>query len=352
MSLRTAFSSFLIAVAAASLTACGSTAIAEKQPQDKDAKPRVLENVSYVDGEEDPKHMLDLYFPAGEHTKLPVLVWIHGGAWREGDKQPSPMMPFLNRGYAVAGINYRLAPDHKFPTQLHDCKAAIRWIRKHADEYGIDRDRIGIFGISAGGHLAALLAATNGNKAMEGNVGVTGQSSEVHSIVDWCGLGNLQSQHEQAGESDQLDFDSPKAPFTLFLGGTAKEKPELAKAASPVTYLKPGFKVPALIMHAEKDPVVPFAQSQELYEAWKKTGAPVELKPIESDQHIFISVPTILTVIEFFDKHLGSQSKTATQAGASEKTDPPAEGGSADETAKAKSVKSDRAGVSAEPADK
>ena len=349
MSLQTAFSSFFIAVAAFSLTACGSTTIAEKQPQDKDAKPRVLENISYVEGEEDPKHMLDLYFPAGEHTKLPVLVWIHGGAWREGDKQPSPMMPFLSHGYAVAGINYRLAPDHKFPTQLHDCKAAIRWIRKHADEYGIDKDRVGIFGISAGGHLAALLAATNGNKAMEGNVGVTGETSEVQTIVDWCGLGNLQTQHKQAGESDQLDFDSPKAPFTQFLGGTAEEKPELAKAASPVTYLKPGFKVPALIMHAVKDPVVPFAQSQELYEAWKKTGAPAELTPVESDQHIFISVPTILTVIEFFDRHLGSQSKTATEAGASPKADSAAE---TDETARAKSVKTDRAGVSAEPAEK
>lgn len=352
MGLRRAFSTFLIVMAVSGLTACGSTGDGDKQPKDDAAKPRVLENVSYVDGEEDPKHMLDLYFPAGKHTKLPVLVWIHGGAWREGDKQPSPMMPFLNHGYAIAGINYRLAPDYKFPTQLHDCKAAIRWLRKHADEYGMDKDRIGVFGISAGGHLAALLAATNGMKEMEGTVGVQGESSEVQAIVDWCGLGNLQTQHAQAGDSDQLDFNSPKAPFTLFLGGTAKEKPELARAASPVTYLKPGFKVPCLIMHAEKDPVVPFAQSKELYEAWKKTGAPVELKPIESDQHIFISVPTILAVIDFFDRYLGNEDKTAVDSNAAKKGDSEPAGGAANGTAQAKPVKTDRAGVSAQPAEK
>lgn len=314
MSLRTAFSMTLLSIVmGAALTACGSTpAETVKNPAGQEAQPRVIENVSYVDNDKTSAHMLDLYFPAGEHKKQPLIVWIHGGAWREGDKQPSPMMPLLVRGYAVAGINYRFAPDYKFPAQLHDCKAAIRWLRKHADEYGFDKDRIGVFGISAGGHLAALLAATNGVKELEGNVGVTGQRSDVQAVCDWCGPGNLLTMHKQAGPNDQLDYDSDKAPITQFLGGRAEEKKELAIAASPVTYLKPGFNIPCLIMHAERDPVVPFAQSQELYEAWKKTGAPVKLESVKSDQHIFISVPTMMTVIEFFQKYLGDDSKKET----------------------------------------
>ncbi len=311
MSLRTAFSMSCLSIAlAAGLTACSSTkAEPEKKVESPEAQPRVVENISYVDKEDGPGHTLDLYFPAGEHEKLPLIVWIHGGAWKEGDKQPSPMMPLLVRGFAIAGLNYRLAPNYKFPTQIHDCKAAIRWLRKHADEYGIDKDRFGVFGISAGGHLAALLGATNGVKELEGEVGVTGERSDVQAVCDWCGPSDLLSMHGQAGPNDQLDYTSDQAPITMFLGGRAEDKKDLAKAASPVTYLKPGSKsVPCLIMHAEKDPVVPYAQSKELYEAWKKTGAPVDLQTVKSDQHIFISVPTFMTVIDFFQKNLGDKS--------------------------------------------
>lgn len=317
MRLHSAFSLTFLSIAVLfNFTACGSTP-AETPPKEesKAAQPRVIENISYVDKDTGVAHTLDLYFPPGEHAKVPLLVWIHGGAWKEGDKQPSPMMPLLVRGFAVAGINYRFAPDHKFPAQIHDCKAAIRWLRKHADQYGFDKNRIGVFGISAGGHLAALLGASNGVKELEGNVGVTGESSDVQAVVAWCGVGNLATLHAQGGKNDQLDYDSDKAPVSMFLGGTAEKNPEIAKAASPVTYLKPGLKVPCLIMHAERDPVVPFAQSQELYDAWKKTGAPVTLESVKSDQHIFISVPTMMTVIDFFQKTLGDkESLTADSA--------------------------------------
>ncbi len=307
MRLQTAFSMTLLSIVVATgLTACGSTKPpVQKKPENKEAQRRVIENISYIENDKTAAHMLELYFPAGEHKKLPLIVWIHGGAWFCGDKQPSPMMPLLVRGYAVAGINYRLTPDHKFPAQIHDCKAAIRWLRKHADEYGFDKDRIGIFGISAGGHLASLLGASNGVKELEGNLGVVDEKSDVQAICTWCGPGNLLTLHRDSGPDDQLDSKSPDAPVTKFLGGTAAENPDLARAASPVSYLKPGFAVPALIMHAERDPVVPIAQSQELYEAWKKTGAPVEFKRIDSDQHVFLSIETMTTVYNFFKKYLG-----------------------------------------------
>ncbi len=311
MSLQTAFSMTLLSIVIATgLTACGSNETEAKKPTaSQEVQPRVIENLSYVDKDKSAAHVMDLYFPAGEHEKLPLIVWIHGGAWSGGDKEPSPMMPLLVKGFAIAGLNYRLAPDYKFPAQIHDCKAAIRFLRKHADKYGFDKNRIGVFGISAGGHLAALLGATNGVKELEGNVGVLDEKSDVQAVCDWCGPGNLLTLHEQAGPKDQLDNDSEDAPVTKFLGGQAKEKKELARAASPVTYLKPGLKVPCLIMHADKDPVVPYAQSRELYEAWKKTGAPVRLESIKSDQHVFLSYPTMMTVNDFFKKYLGDDSK-------------------------------------------
>lgn len=314
MRLRTAFSITLLSIAVASaVTACGSTSAESPKPAENGtAQPRVMENISYVDNENNPSHMLDLYFPAGEHEKLPVVVWIHGGAWTEGNKQPTPLMPLLSRGFAVAGINYRLTPEFKWPCQIYDCKSAIRFLRKHADEYGFDKDRIGVFGISAGGHLAALLGATNGVKDLEGDVGVTDSKSDIQAVCDWCGPSDLLTMHKQAGAHDQLDYSSDKAPIKLLLGGSAEEKTDLAREASPVTYLKPGLKVPCLIMHADHDPVVPFAQSQELFEAWKKTGAPVQLQPIRSDQHIFITVATMMTVVDFFQKYLGDKSTVKT----------------------------------------
>lgn len=304
----------LLSIAVAlGVTACGSTETEAKKPAaSKEVQPRVIENVSYVDKDNSASHAMDLYFPAGEHEKLPLIVWIHGGAWSGGDKEPSPMMPLLVQGFAIAGINYRLAPDYKFPAQIHDCKAAIRFLRKHADEYGFDKNRIGVFGISAGGHLAALMGATNGVKDLEGKVGVTDEKSDIQAVCAWCGPGNLLTMHDQSvksGKEDQLDFEGADAPVTKFLGGTAKEKQDLARIASPVTYLKPGVKVPCLIMHADNDPVVPFAQSQELYEAWKKTGAPVRLESIKSNQHVFLSYPTMMTVNDFFKKYLGNDSK-------------------------------------------
>lgn len=305
MYLRKAFTTLLSLAAVAGFTACGSTTA---EPVSDETQPRVIENISYVAGEKDQGHMLDLYFPPGKHTNLPLVVWIHGGAWVGGDKQPSPLMPLLSNGFAVAGINYRLSPDNKFPAQIHDCKAAIRWLRKGADRYGFDKDRIGLFGISAGGHLAALMAATNGNKDVEGNIGTTDASSDVQVVCDWAGPGNLQSLRKHEGEEGELDYNSPKAPVTQFLGGTAAQKPELAKAASPVSYLKPGStKVPLLIMHGDHDTVVPIAQSEELFAAWKKTGAPVEYEVVKGGKHIFLNVATMTRVLDFFKKNLGDK---------------------------------------------
>ena len=129
---------------------------------------------------------LDLYIPDGA-TKPPLIVWVHGGAWRAGSKAKPPALWMLERGYAVASISYRLSQQAVFPAQIHDCKAAIRWLRAHASKYGYDAERIGAWGASAGGHLVALLGTSSGVKELEGDLGYNDQSSRVQAVVDYFG---------------------------------------------------------------------------------------------------------------------------------------------------------------------
>ena len=138
--------------------------------------------------------MLDLAVPAGPGPH-PVIVFIHGGAWAAGHPTvTNPVyrkMDFFNRfhaaGFAVARVAYRFSNEAQFPAQLHDCKAAIRYLRKHAETLGLDAKRLGVMGDSAGGHLATLVGLTGKNKKLEGKVGVTKGSSAVSCVVNWFG---------------------------------------------------------------------------------------------------------------------------------------------------------------------
>src|SRR5687768_12543691 len=138
---------------------------------------------------------LDLFIPAGATADkpLPLVVWIHGGGWRQGDKARCLALPLLAHGYAVASINYRLSGEAQFPAQIHDCKAAIRWLRANAKEHGIDADRIGVWGSSAGGHLVALLGTSGDVKELEGELGNAGVSSRVQAVCDFFGPAELSS---------------------------------------------------------------------------------------------------------------------------------------------------------------
>lgn len=122
---------------------------------------RALKDIAYVP-EGHARQKLDLYLPAAEpNAPLPLIVWVHGGAWQAGSKEGCPAVGFVGKGYAVASINYRLSRHAIFPAQIQDCQAAIRWLRVHADEYRIDPNRFGVWGASAGGHLVALLGVCN-----------------------------------------------------------------------------------------------------------------------------------------------------------------------------------------------
>jgi acetyl esterase/lipase len=215
---------------------------------------------------------LDIYTPAKGKPPYPVVVIIHGGGWTMGDKRgelPLSAVPgFLALGFAVASINYRFAPDAVFPAQLLDVKAAIRYLRDKAAGLGLDGDRIAVVGESAGAHLAALLGTTQGLAEFDdpalGNPHV---SSAVQAVVDFYGPADLTTSDAQRALNPPCPAE-PDPNIALLLGGPPTEAPNLAAAASPITYLRPGQAVPPFfIAHGDADCVVPHQQSVELHDA-------------------------------------------------------------------------------------
>ena len=246
------------------------------------------------------REKLDLYLPAGADkaaTPLPLIVWIHGGGWEAGSKDRPPALPLVADGYALASINYRLSQHAVFPAQIEDCKAAIRWLRANSKKYNYDPNRIGVFGASAGGHLVALLGTTADVKDFDNCGGNADQSSGVQCCVDWFGptdfmhIGN--------------ELDKPDSPVSKLLGGPVKEHKDLAAKASPVTYVNKNA-APFLIMHGDKDPLVPIHQSEELEAALKKAGVEVTFQAIAGAGHGFgaKTIELAVPIREFFDKHL------------------------------------------------
>lgn len=222
---------------------------------------------------------LDLYLPRDPIRSVPIILYIHGGGWRGLDKRWCPYpMRLLDLEYAVASINYRLVPHATFPSQLHDCKAAVRWLRAHAEEYGLLGDRIGVWGDSAGGHLAAMLGVTGDHPELEGACGTPGVSSRVQAVCDWFGPTDLVSL---AGDSSE----DPRSFIAQFIGGAVSENPELARAASPITYAS-ADAAPFLIMHGDIDRQVPLSQSVALYEALWRAGADVRLHVVHGGAHL------------------------------------------------------------------
>lgn len=243
-------------------------------------------------------NMLDLWLPPGtlgHNTLYPLVVFIHGGAWESGDKS---FMYFQNQfnksGYAVASINYRLTREAIFPAQIEDCKMAIGWLRAHAKIFKIDPDRIGVWGVSAGGHLAALIGTTSDveNSHWQPPSGI---SSSVQAVCDWCGPTDFTTIAQQSGPNYVLS-----RAVRQLLGGSPEEMPEMAKEASPVTHVHRGCP-PFLIMHGKKDTIVPIEQSKELASSLKSAKSNVVLEIIPSASHNICSKTLVGRVIQFFD---------------------------------------------------
>jgi acetyl esterase/lipase len=264
---------------------------------------QVVRNLDYV-GSGNPRQMLDLYLPETKTTKpRPLVVFIHGGGWENGSKDQAGVLLSLikDKPYAGASINYRLTNEAIWPAQIHDCKAAIRALRAHATENQIDPDKIAVFGISAGGHLVSLLGVTGGVKELEGDLGPNlTQSSRVSCVLDFCGPSNFLTF---AGEGTIINVDDPKTGLSKLLGGTVKNKPDIARSASPVTYITQD-DAPFLIIHGDKDNIVRYSQATEFDAALDAAKIPATLLTGTDGGHVFFSGPLVEHMRNFIDRHL------------------------------------------------
>lgn len=233
--------------------------------------------------------VLDIFAKSGTEEALPVVVWVHGGGWSGGSKGNCPGVFLAERGYAVVSINYRLSGQATFPAQLHDCKAAIRWIRANSKKYNFDPDRIGIWGGSAGGHLVALMGTTIGRKKLEGDVGGNlEQSSAVQAVCDWYGPSDFLQMEAGLKGQGNLRHNAPDSPEAKLIGGPIEQNKDKAAAANPITYIASAKTLPPfLIMHGDQDFTVPLNQSELLYQALKSAGADVEFHVIKGARHGF-----------------------------------------------------------------
>lgn len=253
------------------------------------------------------RQKLDLYLPAvGE--KLPLLIWIHGGAFRMGSKEgiefdPVPLA-YVDQGYAIASLNYRLSQHAIFPAQIEDCKAAVRWLRAHAAQFRLDPQRFGAWGPSAGGHLVAMLGTTG--QVAEFEVGEhLDVSSRVQCVVDYFGPTDFLQMDAQR-LPDGMIHDTPDSPESELVGGNIQEHPDKVARANPIAYVT-NAAPPFLVVHGDQDPLVPYGQSVLLVEALLKVGADVTFYTVEGAGHGRFTDPQVpkLTAA-FLARHIGA----------------------------------------------
>jgi len=240
---------------------------------------------------------MDIHRPPSADELLPAVVYVHGGGWYSGDKTAGAgqqdIPELLSRGYVVAAVNYRLAPKYKFPAQIEDVRCAVRFLRENAVRYGIDAARIGVWGDSAGGHLAALLGTAGASDEEE--------ADRVQAVASIYGPTNLAEICER-----------DKSPHMEHVFGTADGTAPAINLASPLTHVS-GDDPPFLLVHGEADEVVPVYHSLAFYERLVSAGVPTELVIVENCGHCFISsgepvcpTRTQITHIlaDFFDRYL------------------------------------------------
>jgi acetyl esterase/lipase len=251
---------------------------------------------------------LHLYRPEKSSTDIPVVVLIYGGAWmmrNQGMDVPKATWLAKN-GFAAAVIDYRLSSEALFPAQINDCKAAVRWLRVNAMKYGLDTKHIGAWGASSGGHLASLLGTAGDRIMFKGDDGDTNQSSQVHAVVDFFGPTDLLAMQAHALPGSNFDHDSARSPESLLVGGPVQENREKAALANPIKYVT-REAAPFLIIHGERDPLVPCHQSEVLFTALKQAKADVTFYKIAGAGHggpEFESETTRAAVLAFLNKHL------------------------------------------------
>ena len=251
--------------------------------------------------------LVDLRVPDGDGP-FPVILYLHSGAWITGDRFGGPAIRQAARGYAVASIDYQLAPDAIWPAQIEDCKAAVRWLRANAARYHLDPNRIGVFGTSAGGHLAAVLGTSSGEASLEGiALGNAQFPSSVRAVVDLYGPTDLLKMDEQKLPCyPGLSANASYMPPSLLMGCAIQTCKEKTMTANPITYATPGDP-PFLIMQGKADCLVPWQQSQMLYDALRANGVEATLVLLPTAEHAddqFDNAANAAIVDAFLDRTL------------------------------------------------
>lgn len=242
-------------------------------------EPEIIKNIVYAeDGSK--KLQLDIYKPT-QQKEPNLIVWIHGGAWHSGSKE-NPPLGLLPYGYALASVDFHASTEKPFPANVYDIKAAIRFLRANAKKYGYKADKIIIWGASSGGHLAALVATTNNNISLEGNLGNYSQtSSSIQACLDFYGPTNFLTILNQSTPHG-LNVRLPA--LAILLGKPLEQATDLAKLASPV-YQADATDPPMFIVHGEQDNQVPINQSIELLSVYKNLNLKAQIEFVPNVGH-------------------------------------------------------------------
>ena len=275
----------------------------------------IIPNLSYS-GTPNPRHTLDLILPTNpDHKKrLPLVVWIHGGGWKNGDKKtghsPSRVPALVKTGrYAGATINYRLSGEAIWPAQIYDCKAAIRWLCANAKKYGYDSNQIALWGSSAGGHLASMLGTTGEHQTYEGILGKhTNQSTHVKAVINYYGPSALLQMNDHPSK---INHNAPESPESQLMGYPIQKKRKRTQNASPLHQVSTDDAT-FLHFHGTKDPLVPYHQSKIFHHALLQKKVKSNLITLKDGVH---SMPPSFTekyVIPFLDYNFHGQGSAQT----------------------------------------
>jgi acetyl esterase/lipase len=244
-------------------------------------EPTITRDIAYTSSG-DPAQRLDLHQPADRQSNAPLIIWVHGGAWRSGSKSDVPIAGLLKHGFVIASVDYRLTPQAPFPAQVHDIKAAMRFLRSRAVEYGVDAQRFFIAGSSAGGHLAALVGVSAGVSELEGSdQSNTSDSSSVAAIVSYYGASNLQTILDQ---STPFGLTVRVPALQLLLGGQPNDHPNKAILASPIAHVE-ASDPPLFLIHGDHDPQMPIEQAYELQRAYRQAKLSVQMHIVPGGVH-------------------------------------------------------------------
>ncbi len=227
------------------------------------------------------KHLLDIYLPANATGDVPLVIWVHGGGWLSNNKyadmgyMKATIAKILESGYGLASVDYRFSTDAVFPAQIQDCNKAVAFLYDNAGKFGLDKDRFALMGFSAGGHLAALMGLSKNNEVGDFFMPYSSKAFDFKAVVDFYGPSELVLFPKA---------NDPNSPEGILIGASPLDRPDLARIASPVTYVDENDP-PFLIIHGEKDDMVSPNHSRLLSGWLSSVGVENELMIVKDAPH-------------------------------------------------------------------